>query len=111
MKEQLIKTLLKKSEISASEELTNRLMLKIEAEKKPSETAVLRLKSHLLLPLAILLIFTGMILYFGHFPSIFRMNIEYQTIKTPLFVILLFLVLASLNQTLRAYYNLKRFEK
>ncbi|WP_130736270.1 hypothetical protein [Flavobacterium sp. J27] len=107
MKEETIKTLFKKSEILGSEELTNKIMLKIEMEKKTEKTIQLKLQKSILLQVSILIFLTGLVLYFGSFPSFILNYVNYQKTKIFLFVILLFIVLTALNKILRIHNSIK----
>lgn len=103
MNEEQLKSLLKDSEIHASDGFTDRLMLKMETK----ETYVLSLR-YAVFTLTFLLLGMGLFLYFGGAPSFSIVNIEIAPLRTPLFIGLIFLVLIGMNKVLSLYDTIHR---
>ncbi|MGS2760637.1 hypothetical protein [Sinomicrobium sp. M5D2P9] len=114
MKERIARELVRKSSVNTSEDFTDKLLLKIEAEKaSPSLTNWPGIPSfrYAVLTIAGTGIVSLILLYSGLLPKFTLLDFELQINKTPFLVVLLLLLLTGINHLLKLQHlttNLKK---
>jgi hypothetical protein len=103
MKEEIAKNLIKKSAINTSEDFTDNLLLKIEAEKAKSVTNLSRIQSLRYPILAIIgcVVAFSIVLFSGFLPKLVFFDYQVQFDKIPFLVLLSFLLIMGANHIWR----------
>ncbi|NHN27793.1 hypothetical protein FIA58_019105 [Flavobacterium jejuense] len=101
MKEEQIKYILKKSEIVASNDLTDKIMLQIEVEKnKEINSSIVSFR--FIIGICTLLFFiVGLILYYLNFSVFMKSELMNKSFKTIIFAFITFLLLISFNHLIK----------
>lgn len=113
MKEEIAKNLIQKSKVNTSDDFTDKLMLKVEAEKARSVTSTPKLLSFRYPLLAMIggIVVFFMILFSGFIPRLMFFDYHLQLNKTPFLILLSFLLIMGVNHILRLKVNLENFQK
>lgn len=101
MKEEQIKSILKKSEISVSDDFADKIIMQIEA-KKNQNINISFLSFRFIIGISIVLFFIiEIILYYLNFSVFFKNAIITKSFKTIIFVFITFFLLIGLNHLIK----------